>query len=142
MKKFLFVLAGIIFALALTQSAHALTWVTSPDGNASGTPETTLTVGVSDVGLGEWAVAAQGIFGAGTHLGSGFTSHSITIDGALYSWDSYNALNGYNDVFLMALTEGDYYWNLPITHPVDSDTQLIWPLTMSTWGGNDWADGV
>ncbi len=142
MNKFLSVLAGIIFALALTQSAHALTWLTSPDGNVSGTPETSLTLGVSDVGLGEWATAAQGIFGVGAYLGSGFTSHSVTLTTALNSWDSYNETNGYNDVFLMALTEGDYYWNLPITHPVDSDTQLIWPGNLTRWGGNDWGDGT
>ena len=142
MKKLLFVMAGIIFVLVLTQSAHALTWLTSPDGNVSGTPETSLTVGVSDVNKLEYDPAAAGIFGVGAHLGSGFTSHTVSITTALFSWDSYNELNGYNDVFLMALTEGDYYWNLPVTHPVDLDSQLIWPGSLSAWGGNDWGDGI
>ncbi|MEK6528191.1 MAG: PEP-CTERM sorting domain-containing protein [Nitrospirota bacterium] len=143
MKKFLFVMTGIIFALVLTQSAHALTWVTSPDGNVSGDPETTyLTLGVSDQNKLEGATQTPGIFGMSAHLINGFTSHTVSLSAKLRSWDSYNALNGYDDVFLMALTEGDYYWNLPITHPVDLDSQLIWPLTASSWGGTAWGDGI
>jgi len=143
MKKFLFVLAGIIFVLVLTQHAHALSWNTSPDGNVSGNPETgLLTLGVSDVNKLEYDPASAGIFGAGAHLGSGFTSHTINITYGLYSWDSYNETWGYNDVFLLALTQGDYYWNLPVTHPVADDSQLIWPLSLSSWGGNEWGDGI
>ena len=144
MKKLLFVLTGIISALALTQSAHALTWITSPDGNVIGTPETSLTLGASDVNKLELDPAAPGgIFGVGAYLPSGSTSHTVTLATALNSWDSYNETWGYNDVFLMALTEGDYYWNLPITHPVGDDSQLIWPLSgLSAWGGDEWGDGI
>ena len=143
MKKFLFVMAGIIFALALTQSAHALTWVTSPDGNVSGDPETTyLTLGVSDQNKLEGATQTQGIFGMSAPLVSGSLSHTVSLSAKLRSWDSYNEAWGYNDVFLIALTEDDYYWNLPVTHPVKVDPQLIWPLTASSWGGTAWGDGI
>ncbi len=142
MKKLRLAVLGLIF-LMFTQGAYALTWLTSPDGNIIGTPETGLTLGVSDIGLGEWDTASAGIFGVGANLGSGFTSHTIQFTYDFNSWDSYNDVWGYGDVFLMALTEDDYYWNLPITHPVQGDTQLIWPFAAITaWGGDEWGDGV
>lgn len=141
MRKISLLVLGLIFILA--PSAYALTWVPSPDGNISGSPETSLTLGVSDVGLGEWDIAAEGIFGVGANLGSGFASHNVTFAADLYSWDSYNDLWGYGDVFLMAITEGDFYWNLPITHSVLDDSQLIWPLPdITAWGGDAWGDGI
>ena len=94
------------------------------------------------MGLDEWDTAAEGIFGVGAHLGSGFTSHTMTLGGELYSWDSYNEDWGYGDVFLMALTEGGYYWNLPITHPVGDDSQLLWPGSLIAWGGDEWGDEI
>ncbi len=140
MKKIWLIVLGVVFVL--TTNVYALTWVTSPDNNVSGLPETGLTLGVSDVGKLEWDPAAAGIFGVGAHLGSGFTSHTVTTATALYSWDSYNEDFGYGDVFLMALTEGDYYWNLPITHPVWDDPQLLWPGSLTAWGGDEWGDGI
>ena len=142
MKKMWFIILGLVFVL--TSNVYALTWVTSPDNNVSGSPETGLglILGVSDVALGEWDPAAAGIFGVGAHLESGFTSHTVTTATALYSWDSYNEDFGYGDVFLMALTEGDYYWNLPITHPVWDDSQLLWPGSLTAWGGDEWDDGI
>ena len=141
MKKISLLVLGLILIFA--PASYALIWTPSPDANVSGSPETTLTIGVSDVGLDEWDTASAGIFGVGANLGNGFTSHTVTSAAALYSWDSYNDTWGYGDVFLIALTEGDYYWNLPITHPVDSDSQLIWPLPdISAWGGDEWGDEV
>ena len=140
MKKIWLIVLGVVFVL--TTNVYALTWVTSPDNNVAGSPETSLTLGVSDVSKGEWDPAAAGIFGVSAHLGSGFTSHTVTTATALYSWDSYNEDFGYGDVFLMALTEGDYYWNLPITHPVWDDPQLLWPGTLTAWGGDEWDDGI
>lgn len=56
MKKIWFIVLGLTFVLV--QSAYALTWVTSPDNNVDGSPETILTLGVSDVGLGRFLIAA------------------------------------------------------------------------------------
>ncbi len=141
MKKMWFIILSVVFVL--TTNGYALTWVTSPDNNVSGSPETILTLGVSDVGLGEWDTAAAGIFGVSASLGSGFTSHTVTSAGALYSWDSYNEDFGYGDVFFMALTEGVPYWSLSIPdHPVWDDPQLIWPGTLTAWGGDEWDDGI
>ena len=139
MKKMWFIILGLVFVL--TSNVYALTWVTSPDNNVSGSPETGLglTLGVSDVALGEWDTAAEGIFGVAANLGSGFTSHNVSLWGGLYSWDSYNDTWGYGDVFLVALTEGAPYWDLPITHPVEDDLQLIGLLW---WGGDEWDDGI
>ncbi len=137
MKKMWFIVLGLVFVL--TSNVYALTWVTSPDNNVSGSPETGLTLGVSDVGKLEWDPAAVGIFGVAANLGSGFTSHTVSFAAGLYSWDSYNEDFGYGDVFLIALTEGAPYWDLPITHPVEDDPQLIGLLW---WGGYEWGDGL
>src|SRR3989338_6729832 len=129
MKKIWFIILGLVFVL--TSNVYALTWVTSPDDNVSGSPETSLTLGVSDVGKLEWDTASAGIFGVAANLGSGFTSHTVTTATALYSWDSYNEDFGYGDVFFMALTEGVPYWMLIIDHPVwDVLNPLLWPGTL------------
>ena len=87
--------------------------------------------------------AAEGIFGVSANLGSGFTNHNVTLGGDLHSWDSYNEPLGYGlgygDVFVVALTKGAPYWDLPITHPVEADPQLIGLLW---WGGDEWDDGI
>ena len=140
MKKMWFIILGLVFVL--TSNVYALTWVTSPDNNVSGSPETSLTLGVNDVGKAEDGTQTPGIFGVGAHLGSGFTSHTVTTATALYSWDSYNEDFGYGDVFLMALTEGVPYWMLIIDHPVWDDPQLLWPGTLTAWGGDEWDDGI
>ena len=139
MKKVWFIILGLVFVL--TSNVYALTWNTSPDGNVSGSPETILTLGFNDVGKGELDTQTPGIFGVSANLGSGFTSHNVTIGGDLYSWDSYNDTFGYGDVFVVALTEGAPYWDLPlpITHPVWDDPQLIGLLW---WGGDEWDDGI
>ena len=137
MKKIWLIIFCLVFVLF--QNVYALTWDTSPDGNVSGSPETILTLGFNDVGKGELDTQTPGIFGVSANLGSGFTSHNVTIGGDLYSWDSYNDTFGYGDVFVVALTEGAPYWDLPITHPVDADPQLIGLLW---WGGDEWDDGI
>ena len=102
-----------------------------------------MTLGVSDVGKLEWDTASAGIFGVAANLGSGFTSHTVTTATALYSWDSYNEDFGYGDVFFMALTEDTPYWSLSITdHPVWDNPQLLWPGSLTAWGGAEWDDGI
>ncbi len=142
MKKMWFIILGLV--LVLTSNVYALTWDTSPNNNVSGSPETGLNLGVSDVGKGELDTAAEGIFGVSANLGSGFTSHTVTTATALYSWDSYNEDFGYGDVFFMALTENMPYWSLSITdHPVWDDPQLVWPSGgVTAWGGGEWGDGL
>ena len=142
MKKMWFIILGLV--LVLTTNVYALTWVPSPDNNVSGSPEDTypgLILGFDDVNKLEDGTQTQGIFGKAANLGSGFTSHTVTTNIDLYSWDSYNEDWGYNDVFLMAITEGVPYWMLIIDHPVWDDPQLIWPGSLTAWGGDEWGDG-
>jgi hypothetical protein len=76
------------------------------------------------------------------NLGGGWISHTVQFTYDLYSWDSYNDIWGYGDVFVLALTENEPYWNLPITHPVWDDPQLIWPVVVTIWGAEEWGDGT
>jgi hypothetical protein len=141
MKKILFIVFGLVFLL--TQSVQALTWVSSPDNNVSGFPETELILGVNDVDSDEWDTQSPGIFGMAANLGGGWISHTVQFTYDLYSWDSYNDMwyGGYGDVVVLALTENKPYWNLPITHPVWDDPQLIWPTgNITAWGGDEWGD--
>ena len=75
-----FIKSPLTPGFVLTTNGYALTWETSPDNNVSGSPETILTLGVSDVGKGEWDYpAAEGIFGMSANLGSGFIRHTVTL---------------------------------------------------------------
>lgn len=144
MKRFSIVLL-VIGLILMSQNAFAsisLTWITSPDGNVSGTPETTLNVGNKPSG-GVWLtddIQLPQISGVSALLPTGYSGFAVHLDSTnLNSFDSYvpevEGTQGFWDVFLVALTEGDYYWNKSITDPVYTDPDVIFHSPNPFWWG-------
>src|SRR3989338_2557865 len=143
LKKILLIVAlGLCVGLLHINNSFAalsLSWTTSPDGNVSGTPETTLNVG-NKPGGGVWAEAdsqSPQISGVGAKLPTGYPGFIVDIASSeLNTYDAY--ASGYWDVFVVALTEGDYYWNKTITDPVGTDSDVIFntPSWDYWWGGS------
>lgn len=156
MKRIAAVLITLCLAL-ITSNAFAgipLAWVTSPDGNVSGTPETTLNLG-DKPGGGAWLegdAQLPQISGVGALLPTGNSGFSVYVDSTnLNSFDTYvpriggeddTGTGGFWDVFLIALTEGDYYWNKSITDPVYTDPDVIFYSPDPYWWGGDTEGGL
>jgi hypothetical protein len=121
------------------------------NGDVSGTdPFTGITVGASNVGSSESDTQSIQISGAGAILPSGYSGFVVTIpNNNLNTWDSYNFVYGYVDVFASVLSDKGYYWNLSNTniHPLINNTDLIIghessnPAIPSYWGGIKYGDG-
>lgn len=143
MKRFSIVLL-VIGLVLMCQNAFAgipLTWVTSPDailyGSVSGTPETTLNVGLKPGG-GVWAQSDEQdiqLSGVGAVLPTGYSEFSVNIGSTnLNTFDSY-VPGGFYDVFGIVLTEGGYGWDKTVSDPLNTDSDLIFSLTGGFWWG-------
>lgn len=162
MKKTLasLVLATLVFCLANT--AYAFDWVYY--GDVDGDMNSTMRVGKS-----HWDAAendetqSPGISGAGTLLPAGYSNVKVDFTFNQYTWDSYNpefttsipdpdepggfAIDGgYLDVFGVALSDQNYYWNLSnndndAAHPLENNPYLVSPNNNNGyWGGQSYFD--
>lgn len=120
---------------AFAPNANALTWTTSPNGNALAFGVTVVN-GVLQINSPQGGSQPAGIYGAGfTTTGTDF---SMDFDSDLYSWDSYNSTQGYYDAFIVTVSTAacGFYWNCGPTDPVATSAST-W-----AWGGNTWFGGV
>lgn len=128
---------GLVAALAgFSSSASAYVWTLSPDADALAFGQTVV-VGSNQINFLDNGNQSQGIFGAGFTV-SGGADLKTFFDADLYTWDSYNATNGYYDAFVVSVSTIGYYWNIATNDPqMSSANTTIW-----TWGGNSWSDGI
>ena len=138
-------LGMVAMTAGLAPSAHALSWVISPDANAWAFGQTVV-AGVDQVTLGPNPLDVPGggvpqptgIYGAGFMING--SSASVDFDADLYSWDAYNAPTepgtGYWDAFIVTISQVGYYWNLMNSDPV-STSASTW-----AWGGTNFNDGI
>ena len=113
MKKALMAgaLSAAVFAGAV--DAEAITWVVSPYSPSGGTLvfSNTDVVAVNEINSPGTDSQTAAIYGAGFAL-TGENTYMIQFDVDLSTWDSYNAANGYFDVFVVNINSTGYYWDL------------------------------
>ena len=138
MKKYTVIVIAILSSIMIFQNAFAFSWVYGGDTNFQ-SPETSTGLFMGGNINQDGSQPIQ-ISGAGTTL-TNYSDISINFNAELYSLDSYNATNGFFDVFAVVLSENDYYLNLPDTeiHPLEGNTDLILGTNsngdFSYWGG-------
>jgi hypothetical protein len=157
--KRIIILSTVVLALCVLLTADAaaqipLTWVNSPNSNQALEPTTQVSWVGGDLTIGtatlEGGSQPEGIYGAGAALptGSGLT-FEINFNWVFNTWDSYNALGtpnppynggtGYWDSFSATITQGDYYWNQPLTDPITTDPDIESVVLLEA--GTSYGDG-
>jgi hypothetical protein len=147
----------VLALLFVSPNAWALPFVTSPFSPAGGTVAAgdTVTVGALEIGVLEGGTQTVGIYGAGLLLAPAF-GYTISLGTDLATWDTYNTIGGYLDLFAVNINQTDFYWNLveggsgtlvdplvgtdPAPLPV-SECGLL-PGCTFAWGGTVSADGI
>ena len=153
MRRLIMICTLAVLILAVSPAAQAdipLTWKISPNSNTAD-PTTAVSWVGSDLTIGtataELVHQPTGIYGAGAALPTNQGTLEINFDWDFTTWDSYNAPGtpnppynggtGYWDSFSATITKGNYYWNLPLTDPLNGDVAQILLLE----GGTSYGDG-
>ena len=76
-------------------------------------------VGNQNFGSGENDSQTQGVHGVAVPIA--VNGVSVTFDWNLFTWDSFNAIDGYYDSFSVTLTKNEPYWDKLFTDPVVGD---------------------
>lgn len=136
MKKFCVGVLTVLFLLSLSSSASAINWFMAPDNNTLSFGHT-VNVGINQIDFLFNATQLAGIYGAGfTMTGN---AGGVIFDADLYTWDSYNATNGYWDAFVINVNTQNFYWSLDLLDPITSSSKPA-PGATWFWGGESWND--
>lgn len=160
MKRIMSITVVCAFVVMPAMADLSLTWVYSPASTQTpGTPESVYWVN-HNVEIGtptnETDQQVPGIYGVGAALPKAYNDvgFNISFDWLLKTWDSYNAPGttgnqpdgqpivgtGWFDSLSATITQGDYYWNKPLTDPITTDSDIEEILVLE--GGTSYNDDL
>ncbi|MFH1778029.1 MAG: PEP-CTERM sorting domain-containing protein [Candidatus Omnitrophota bacterium] len=134
MKKiYLGLIVTVCILVASSSAQAAISWVIAPDNN-NVTFGNTVVVGVDEINFNFNDQQPQGIYGAGFIMAGNMGG--VLFDADLWTWDSYNATEGYWDAFVVNINTTGFYWDLVLTDPVNVSA----PGATWAWGGQSYTD--